>query len=276
MSRTLLSRIKPRFSTSHNAPPPDRALRRLVGAVSDVLTAQTPSWEDDLDSLFADSPRFSVPDVLARIADPGACLKLFRWAARLGWIDGPADAAACSSVLKVLAWVRDLPEIERVWARMAEAGVFPTKEAWEAAVRAFSDAGLVEKALDLYELGKKELNDVPGTFTCNALLNALVKRRQIGAARQVYDEMREREQGDNYTTFILVRGYCKEGQVEEGRMIIEDRWGRRCVPDVIFYNILMDGYYSAGDVQKAYVLFDKMKLEGFLPTLASMHFNSGL
>ncbi|KAJ4978864.1 hypothetical protein NE237_009644 [Protea cynaroides] len=41
---------------------------------------------------------------------------------------------------------------------------------------------------------------------------------------------------DNYNTCIMVRGLCREGQVEEGRKLIEDRWGKGCIPNVVFYN----------------------------------------
>nr|GEV45152.1 pentatricopeptide repeat-containing protein At1g52620 [Tanacetum cinerariifolium] len=58
-----------------------------------------------------------------------------------------------------------------------------------------------------------------------------------------------------------------KGKVDEGRKLIVDRWGDGCIPNVVFYNILIDGYCKKGDVKKAFLLFKELKLKGFLPAV---------
>lgn len=143
----------------------------------------------------------------------------------------------------------------------------PTREALSALVDAYADSGLVDKALEFYHMVGEMHNCVPSVFACNSLLGVLVKHRRTEIACRVYDEMLENSCVDDYSTCIMVRSLCKEGKVKEGWKLIEDRWGEGCVPNVVFYNTLIDGYCKTGDVESANGLFKKLKLKGFLPTL---------
>ncbi|KAJ1382871.1 Tetratricopeptide-like helical domain superfamily [Sesbania bispinosa] len=72
---------------------------------------------------------------------------------------------------------------------------------------------------------------------------------------------------DNYSTFIVVKGLFNLGNVEEGRRLIKYRWGKGCVPHVVFYNVIIDGYCGKGDLKGASRVLKELKLKGFLPTL---------
>lgn len=140
-------------------------------------------------------------------------------------------------------------------------------------VRAYADSGLIDKALEIYCLLQKVHSCLPDVLACNSLLNVLVNNGKLGIARKVYSEMVDRDNGDNvgcinnFSVSIMVKGLCKEGKVEEGRKMIEDRWGRGCIPNVVFYNILIDGYVKKGDLVKAAALHKELNRKGFLPTI---------
>ncbi|PQM41758.1 pentatricopeptide repeat-containing protein [Prunus yedoensis var. nudiflora] len=275
MSKTVLSRIKPLHnpkpaSLSSSSPP---HIKRLVNDTIQILRADD-QWEQSLATQFSETETL-VSDVahfvLDRIHDVELGLKFFDWAFKRPYCCSP-DGFAYSSLLKLLARFRVLSEIELVMEQMKFEEVKPTIDALSFVIRAYADSGLVDKALDFYCFVVKVYDCVPDVFACNTLLNVLVKNRRVDVARRVYDEMAEKGGGDhvcmdNYSTCIMVKGLCKAGKVEEGRKLIEDRWGQSCVPNVVFYNTLIDGYCKKGDVENANQLFKQLKLKGFLPTL---------
>ncbi|RCV32914.1 hypothetical protein SETIT_7G041200v2 [Setaria italica] len=87
----------------------------------------------------------------------------------------------------------------------------------------------------------RELHALPEPRHCNRLLRLQVERRRWEDARKLYDEMLAQERGaDNYGTYVMVRGLCSEGRVEEGRKLIEAKRGAGCIPYAVFDNICVD------------------------------------
>ncbi|KAH7866071.1 hypothetical protein Vadar_015218 [Vaccinium darrowii] len=275
MSRTLLSRIKSRHNPNPTSSSPyahfKPQTKRLVNEVCQILTTHSNNWQNTLETLL--SQEEIVPSditylVLDRIRDPELGLKFFDWVNSRPY-GCSLDGFAYSSLLKLLAKSRVFPEIERLMGIMRVEDKKPSREALDYVIRAYSDSGFVGKAIEFYRFVVCFYSYVPSVFALNSLLNVLVKHSRIDTARQVYDEMIGREDGcvDNYSTCIVVRGLCKEGKVEEGRKMIEDRWGKGCIPNIVFYNTLIDGYCKKRDIEQAYALFKELKLKGFLPAV---------
>ncbi|KAF7145258.1 hypothetical protein RHSIM_Rhsim04G0187400 [Rhododendron simsii] len=275
MSRTLLSRIKPRPKNPTSSSPYARfkpQTKRLVNEICQILaTRNNTQWQDTLETLLSEqetTPSDITHFVLDRIRDPELGLKFFDWVSNRRY-GCSLDGFAYSSLLKLLARSRVFPEIERLMGVMRVEDKVPSREALDDVIRAYSDSGLAGKAVEFYRVFVSMYGYVPSVIGFNSLLDVIVKRGWIDVARQVYDEMIGREDGcvDNYSTCIMVRGLCKEGKVEEGRKLIDDRWGKGCVPNIVFYNTLIDGYCKKENVEGAYALFKELKSKGFLPAV---------
>ncbi|KAG5554424.1 hypothetical protein RHGRI_012078 [Rhododendron griersonianum] len=246
--------------------------KRLVNEICQILATQNNTqWQDTLETLLSEqetAPSDITHFVLDRIRDPELGLKFFDWVSNRPY-GCSVDGFAYSSLLKLLARSRVFPEIERLMGVMRVENKVPSREALDDVIRAYSDSGLAGKAVEFYRVFVSMYGYVPSVIGFNSLLDVIVKLGRIDVARQVYDEMIGREDGcvDNYSTCIMVRGLCKEGKVEEGRKLIDDRWGKGCVPNIVFYNTLIDGYCKKGDVERAYALFKELKSKGFLPAV---------
>ncbi|KAM3322823.1 hypothetical protein P3S67_003974 [Capsicum chacoense] len=142
----------------------------------------------------------------------------------------PLDRFAYSSLLKLLAKFRVFDEVESLLSELITCeDKFPTLEALDAVIKVYSDSNLVNKAVELYYFVLKTYDLVPHVVTVNSLLHGIVICGKIKDARRLYDELVERSGGvedkflDNFSTCIIVTGLSKEGKVEEGRKLIEDK-----------------------------------------------------
>ncbi|XP_047260666.1 pentatricopeptide repeat-containing protein At1g52620-like [Capsicum annuum] len=280
MSKTLLSRIKPFNNPKPKTPsssnfPLTRHIKQLINELCQILHTQQ-QWENTVESRLSEEE--IVPSDIARLVfdklkDAHVGLKFFGWVSNRPY-GCPLDRFACSSLLKLLAKFRVFDEVESLLSELITCeDKFPTLEALDAVIKAYSDSNLVDKAVELYYFVLKTHGLVPHVVTVNSLLHGLVKCGKVKDARRLYDELVERSGGvedkflDNFSTCIIVTGLSKEGKVGEGRKLIEDRWGKGCVPNVVFYNTLIDGYCKKGDTRSAYRLFNELKLKSFLPTV---------
>ncbi|KAL9264846.1 Pentatricopeptide repeat-containing protein [Drosera capensis] len=283
MSKKILSLIKPHKTLN---PKPYKNpnftckpnLRPLADKAILILTTQT-HFDQTLETLLS---QHSITGsqiahlVFDRIRDALLGIKFYDWVTNRKYCES-LDGYGFSSFLRLLCRNRLVGEIGNVLEEMRKDGIFPTRDAVGFVIRVYSGCGMVDEGLRVYRFVVDECPFMPDVYACNALLDALVKRGRVVDARKVYDEMMEKNgEGDddedyrcldNYSTCIVVRGLCMEGKVEEGRKLIEDRWGRGCVPNVVFYNTLVHGYCKRGDVASANVLFDELKMKGVLPTV---------
>ncbi|KAK2974387.1 hypothetical protein RJ640_021243 [Escallonia rubra] len=272
MSKTLLSRIKPHQNPKPNPSPNFPFListKRVVKEVCEILRTHA-QWEQTLETRLSEEeivPSDIAHQVFDKIHDVELGLKFLDWVNRRPY-GCSLDGFAYSSLLKLLAKSRVFSEVEMVLESMKCREQLPTRESLDVVIKAYSQSGFVDKALEMYHFAVGTYSLSPNVLACNSLLDALVKKDRNDIARQVYDEMVQRDDGslDNYSTCIVLRGLCKEGKVEEGRKLIEDRWGEGCIPNVVFYNTLIHGYFKKGDVERARALFKELQLKGFLPT----------
>ncbi|CAL5328010.1 unnamed protein product [Camellia sinensis] len=192
MSKTLLSRIKPRHNPKPSSSPSfsfKPLIKRLVNELCDILkTHHHNQWQDTLETRLSEEeivPSDIAHLVLDRIRDPELGLKFFDWVTQRPY-GCSLDGFAYSSLLKLLASSRVFSEIETVLESMKVEDKLPTREALDAVIRAYSDSGLVDKALEIYTTMLSTSNSVPSVLACNSLLNALVKEGRIEiASREV-------------------------------------------------------------------------------------------
>ncbi|XP_058074476.1 pentatricopeptide repeat-containing protein At2g01390-like [Magnolia sinica] len=181
--KNLLSLIKPPSCKKPKSPSPlpQARIRRLAENISEILKTHQ-SWDEVLETQFAQDPEIAVSDVLDRIRDVKLGLMLFIWAFRRN--DGSANASTYSALLKILARSSEFQEIESVLKTMKSENKTPSREAFDALIIAFSRAGSAEKAHELYSVVKETHRCLPSIIASNSLLSALIAYGQIHIACQ--------------------------------------------------------------------------------------------
>ncbi|TVU50766.1 hypothetical protein EJB05_02155, partial [Eragrostis curvula] len=277
MSRRLLPRITP----PHRRRNPKPLITPAVAAsLAHVLAtrATNPAWPRALAALLpAPLSDARLAAAVSSLADPDLALVLLSWSQthhhHHDSLRGPAATPlAHSALLRVLARAGRFDAVDATLQSMSRAGdgaaAAPTRACLGALAAAYADAGMDGKAAEMCARARELYGALPATAHCNRLLRLLVERRRWEDARKLYDEMLAEEGGgaDNYSTCVMVRGLCLEGRVEEGRKLVEARWGVGCIPHVVFYNVLIDGYCRRGDIRRGLLLLGDMETKGFLPT----------
>lgn len=111
----------------------------------------------------------------------------------------------------------------------------------------------------------------PDHVSYTTVVSALVKAGSMDRARQVLAEMTRIGVPANRITYnILLKGYCQQLKIDKAKELLRlmsDDSGIE--PDVVSYNILIDGCILIDDSAGALVFFNEMRAKGIAPTKVS-------
>ncbi|KAM0040698.1 putative tetratricopeptide-like helical domain superfamily [Helianthus debilis subsp. tardiflorus] len=158
-------------------------------------------------------------------------------------------------------------------------------------IKAHGDLGHVRWALHLFHRAK---NMYAGRclFSYNAVLGVLVRADRVDLAEKIFDQMVDEGvvQPDVSTYTVMIKGFCKTGRIENAQKVFDEmssptlwtyntlvsgmckkglmdavlelvermKQTEDCLPDMVTYTTLIDGYYKLRDFEKAKACFDEM------------------
>ncbi|XWS66935.1 hypothetical protein CRYUN_Cryun05aG0243200 [Craigia yunnanensis] len=111
----------------------------------------------------------------------------------------------------------------------------------------------------------------PDHVTYTTVVSAFVKAGLMDRAREVLAEMtRIRVPANRITYNILLKGYCRQLQIDKAKELLRDMADDAGIkPDVVSYNILIDGCILIDDSSGALAFFNEMRERGISPTKIS-------
>ncbi|PON69227.1 Tetratricopeptide-like helical domain containing protein [Parasponia andersonii] len=111
----------------------------------------------------------------------------------------------------------------------------------------------------------------PDHVTYTTVVSAFVNSGSMDRARQVLAEMVRISVPANRITYnILLKGYCKQLQMDKAKELLKDMIEDAGIePDVVSYNILIDGCILVDDSAGALAFFNEMRSKGIAPTKIS-------
>ncbi|XP_059295663.1 pentatricopeptide repeat-containing protein At1g63130, mitochondrial-like [Lycium ferocissimum] len=98
----------------------------------------------------------------------------------------------------------------------------------------------------------------PDIVIYNSIINGLCKFGQCEKVKTLFSEMENLNIYPNVGTFPCDRWTCKEGKVEDAEKLIKHMIDKDVEPDLITYNVIMDGYYLHDQLDRARRVFDFM------------------
>ncbi|KAL5546224.1 hypothetical protein UlMin_005911 [Ulmus minor] len=111
----------------------------------------------------------------------------------------------------------------------------------------------------------------PDHVTYTTVVSAFVKAGTMERARQVLAEMTRIGVPANRITYnILLKGYCKQLQIDKAKELLQEMDEHAGIePDVVSYNVLIDGCILVDDSAGALAFFNEMRARGIAPTKIS-------
>ncbi|ESQ49107.1 hypothetical protein EUTSA_v10020113mg [Eutrema salsugineum] len=111
----------------------------------------------------------------------------------------------------------------------------------------------------------------PDEVTYTTVVSAFVKAGLMDRARQVLGEMARMGVPANRITYnVLLKGYCKQLQIDKAEDLLREMAEDAGIePDVVSYNIIIDGCILIDDSAGALSFFNEMRTKGIAPTKIS-------
>lgn len=111
----------------------------------------------------------------------------------------------------------------------------------------------------------------PDHVTYTTVVSAFVKAGSMDRARQVLAEMSRIGVPANRVTYnILLKGYCKQLKIDKAKELLREMADDAGIkPDVVSYNILIDGCILIDDSAGALSFFNEMRARGITPSKIS-------
>ncbi|KAI3702743.1 hypothetical protein L6452_28495 [Arctium lappa] len=104
----------------------------------------------------------------------------------------------------------------------------------------------------------------------NIMIKGLCKNGDVNGALQVFDEIPQQKCKPNVRTFsALIHGLCESSRIEEAFSLFEKMETEGVEPDTILMNILISGLRKNGRIEESIELFDRMLLKGCEPIPSS-------
>ncbi|KFK38356.1 hypothetical protein AALP_AA3G103300 [Arabis alpina] len=114
-------------------------------------------------------------------------------------------------------------------------------------------------------------NSHPDEVSYTTVVSAFVKAGLMDRARQVLSEMARMGVPANRITYnVLLKGYCKQLQIDKAEDLLREMAEDAGIePDVVSYNIIIDGCILIDDSAGALSFFNEMRTKGIAPTKIS-------
>jgi pentatricopeptide repeat protein len=181
-----------------------------------------------------------------------------------------ADRFALSSARSLLSHLLRTHPLPVAAAAVADAA---STTASDLLVRAFLDSpgpGSLCRGTDAFHVLCSR-GASPSIITCNILVEALVRTRQLNAASKVFDQMRASKSvtPDGYTYTSMIKALCRARDVDAAFKMLAELQGTGLQLTVVPYNVLMDTLCKSGKVDEAFWLKGRMVEWRVSPTVVT-------
>ncbi|XP_016648808.1 PREDICTED: pentatricopeptide repeat-containing protein At1g79540 isoform X2 [Prunus mume] len=188
------------------------------------------------------------------------------------------DAYCYNAVIKGFCDLGLLDEARSLHLDISKLDCFPNACTYTILICGMCKNGLVGEAQQIFNEMEK-LGCVPSVVTFNALIDGLCKASKLEEAHLLFYKMEigrnpslflRLSQGSNRITDsaslqMKVEQLCESGLILKAYKLLTQLADSGVTPDIITYNILINGFCRAGNINGAFKLFKDMQLKGLSP-----------
>ncbi|KAA0044036.1 pentatricopeptide repeat-containing protein [Cucumis melo var. makuwa] len=149
----------------------------------------------------------------------------------------------------------------------------PNSRIYTTLMKGYMNEGRVADTIRMLEAMRNQgdRSSHPDHVSYTTVVSALVKAGSMDRARQVLAEMTRIGCPANRITYnIILKGYCRLLQMDKAKELLKEMVdGAGIEPDVVSYNIMIDGSILVDDSAGALGFFNEMRSKGIAPTKVS-------
>lgn len=149
----------------------------------------------------------------------------------------------------------------------------PDSRIYTTLMKGYMKEGRVGDVVRMVEAMRREADPSshPDQVTYTTVITALVKAGFMDRARSVLGEMARQGVPANRVTYnVLLKGYCEQLQLDKAKELATEMAGKVGIePNVVSYNILIDGCILVDDSAGALAYFNEMRERGIAPSKVS-------
>ncbi|KAL8116098.1 uncharacterized protein LOC141667273 [Apium graveolens] len=170
------------------------------------------------------------------------------------------------AIITKLARARAFPEMENLLLDLKKLGVKCGENLFIIVIRNYGIASRPKQALEMF-LRIKEFGVETSVRSFNTLLNALIQNKQFKLVHLLFKNCKKKFNvvPNVFTCNILLKGFCKSGDVEGAVKVLDEMPGMGMVPNVVTYTTILGGFVSRGDMVGAKKVFDEIIDRGWIP-----------
>ncbi|KAK3030155.1 hypothetical protein RJ639_037676 [Escallonia herrerae] len=194
------------------------------------------------------NPRHERPDIpfvthIKKTQDPDEALSLFHKYHQMG---SKHDYPSYSSLIYKLARARNFEPIETLLHSIRTYNVRCRESLFVALIQHYGKSNLPRKAIELFSTMR--------SYNCT---------RGMERARQVFDEMLEREVEPSVVTYNCQIGFlCKNGEIDKAKGLFAEMVRKGKHPNAVTFALLMEGYCNLGKYKEAKKMMFDMEYQG--------------
>ncbi|XP_002456190.1 pentatricopeptide repeat-containing protein At3g09650, chloroplastic [Sorghum bicolor] len=205
-----------------------------------------------------------------RVDDVVAVLRAMRQEARTAPASRP-DHVTYTTVMSALVGAGDVARAHAVLDEMAADGVPANRVTYNVLLKGYCQQLQIGKARELFEEMVTDAGIQPGVVTYNTLMDGCVLSDDSAGALAFFNEMRSRGIAPStvsYTT--LMKAFAVSGQPKVAHKVFEEmERDPRVTVDRAAWNMLVEGYCRLGQVETAKQVVERMKERGVQPDVAT-------
>ncbi|CDW75338.1 UNKNOWN [Stylonychia lemnae] len=135
-------------------------------------------------------------------------------------------------------------------------------------IKGFAKAYKLEQALEVYEVMKLDDKIKPNNVTFNSMIDCCIRCNAIQRASEIFDEMKKSPQirPDLITYSTMIKGYCKEKNIHQALVILNEMENQQIQADEVLYNSLLDGCCKANEIEMALKVYKNMEILRIKPS----------
>ncbi|KAL5711248.1 hypothetical protein ACHQM5_021723 [Ranunculus cassubicifolius] len=157
--------------------------------------------------------------------------------------------------------------------RMLPKSYAPDSRMYTILMKGYMKGGRVSDVVRMLEAMRHQTDKAshPDHVTYTTVISSLVRVGAMDRARQVLAEMARVGVPANCITYnIILKGYCQQVQIDKAKDLIHEmEVGAEIKPDVVSYNIMIDGCILVDDSAGALAYFNEMRARGIAPSKVS-------